>query len=172
MGEQLDPNHWRNLPAIHCQATQSVLTFTCGLDSRMGKAKFERFRQPCGIQPIACWEALESGKLKVGELEHPVAMNTTKSRMEGIEDCSGSCRLRAEILNRKITQVLVEVLIEKEWIWWNEAAGKVATASGKTALVRKKGEAVMEDGLRVWTAPPRVVGANLPADGGGLGDNN
>jgi hypothetical protein len=29
----------------------------------------------------------------------------------------------------------MEVLIEKEWIWWNEAAGKAATASGRTALV-------------------------------------
>ncbi len=92
--------------------------------------------------------------------------------MEGIEDCSGSCGPRAGILNRKITQVLVEILIEEEWIWWNKEAGKVATASGKTALVRKEGEAVMEDGLRVWTAPPRVVGANLSADGGGRETNS
>ncbi len=83
--------------------------------------------------------------------------------MEGIEDCSGSCRLRARILNRKITQVLMEVLIEREWIWWNEAAGKVATDSGTTASVHRKGEAVMEDGLGVWTVPSRVVGADLPA---------
>jgi hypothetical protein len=125
MGEQLDPSHWRKLPAIHCQATQSVLSFTCGLDSRMGRVKFERF-------------------------------------MEGIEDCSGSCRPQAGILNRKITQVLVEVLIEKEWIWWNEVAGKVATASGRTALVRKEGEAVMEDGLRVWTGPDKSCGCESP----------
>jgi len=136
IGEQLDPSHWRRLPAAHCQATQSVLTFVCGLDSRMGKVKFERFRQSCGILPTACWEALESVKLKVGELEHPVAMNTTRSHIEGIEDCSGSCRLRARVLNRKITHVLMEVLTEMEWIWWNEAARKVATASGRTTLVR------------------------------------
>jgi hypothetical protein len=46
MGEQLDPSHLRRLPAVHCQATQSVLTFMCGLDSWMGKVKFERFRHP------------------------------------------------------------------------------------------------------------------------------
>jgi hypothetical protein len=51
------------------------------------------------------------------------------------EDCSGSCGSRAGILNRKITQVLMEVLIEKEWIWWNEAAGKAATPSGRMASV-------------------------------------
>jgi hypothetical protein len=28
-GDQLDPRHWRKLPAVHCQATQSVLTFMC-----------------------------------------------------------------------------------------------------------------------------------------------
>jgi hypothetical protein len=49
MGDQLDPRHWRKLPAVHCQATQSVLTFMCGLDSRMGRVKFEKFQQPCGI---------------------------------------------------------------------------------------------------------------------------
>ncbi len=172
MGEQLNPSHWRKLPAIHCQATQSVLMFTCGLDGRMSKVKFEKFRQPCGIQPTACWEALESSKLKVGQLEHPVVINATRSHMEGIEDCSGGWGLRAGILNRKIAQVLMEVLVEMEWIWWNEAAGKVATASGRKASVRKKGETVMEDGLRVWAAPPRVVGANLPADVGGLETNN
>jgi hypothetical protein len=69
VGEQLDPSHWRKLPATHCQAIQSVLTRTCGLDGRMGKAEYKRFRQPCGIQCTACWEALESDKLKVGERE-------------------------------------------------------------------------------------------------------
>jgi hypothetical protein len=105
----------------------------------MGKVKFEKFRQPCGIQATACWEAVESGKLKVGELEHPVVMNTTRSHMEGREDCFGSCGPQAGLLNKKITQVLVEALIKKEWIWWNEAVGKVATSSGVTALVFRGG---------------------------------
>ncbi len=166
-GGQLDPSLWRRLPALRCQATQSVLTFICGHDSQTGKVKFEKFQQPCGIQPAAWWEAMESGRLKVGGLEHPVAMNTTRSHMEGSEGCSGSCGLRAGILNRKITQVLMEVLIEKDWIWWNEAAGKVATASERTASVYREGETVMEDRLRVWTAPSRVGGVDLPADGGG-----
>jgi hypothetical protein len=167
VGEQLDPRHWRKLPATHCQATQSVLTFTCGLDGRMGKVKYERFRQPCGIQPAASREALESDKLKVGEREYPVVMNTTRSHMAGIEDCSGSCKLRAGSLNRKITQSLMEVQVKREWIWWNEAGGQVATASGKTTTTQKEGEAVVENGLWIWTAPSRVGGANLSADGGG-----
>jgi hypothetical protein len=29
--EQLDPSHWRKLPAIDYQANQFVLSFTCGL---------------------------------------------------------------------------------------------------------------------------------------------
>jgi hypothetical protein len=108
----------------------------------MGKVKFEKLWQPCGIRSTACWEAPENSKLKVGELEHPVAMNTMRSHMEGSEDCSGTCGLWARILNRKITQVLMEVLIEREWIWWNEDAGKVTTASGVTASVHREGEVV------------------------------
>jgi hypothetical protein len=101
----------------------------CGLDNRKGKVKYEKFWQPCGIQPAACWGALKSGKLKVGELEHPVSMNGTSGHMAGMEDCSWNCGSQARTLNRKITQVLMEVLVEKEWIWWNGEKGQVATAS-------------------------------------------
>ncbi len=84
VGEQLDPNLWRRLLAIHCQAAQSVLTFVCGLGSRTNRVRYEKFQQP-----TACWEALKSDKLKVGEQEYPVVMNMTRSHMAGIEDCSG-----------------------------------------------------------------------------------
>ncbi len=103
----------------------------------------------------------------MGEREYPVVMNATRSHVEGLEDCSGSCRPKARTLNRKFTQVFMEVQIEKEWIWCNEAKGEVATASGKTATVHREGEAVMKDGLWIWAMPSRVGGANLPADGGG-----
>jgi hypothetical protein len=46
-----------------------------------------------------------------------------------MEDCSWNCGSQARTLNRKITQVLMEVLVEKEWIWWNGEKGQVATAS-------------------------------------------
>jgi hypothetical protein len=155
---------------MHCQATQSVLTFMCGLDGRTNKVRYEKFRQPCGIQPAACWEVLKSNKLKVGEQEYPVAINMTRGHMTGIEDCSGGWKLQAGSLNRKISKSLLEVRVE--WIWWDEEKGQVATASGKAATVYKDGEAVMEDGLWMWTAPPRGGGANLPADGGGAATFN
>jgi hypothetical protein len=161
-GDQLDPNDWKKLPAVHCRVTQSALTFMCGLDGRMGKVKFEKFQQPCGIQATACWEVVESSKLKVGELEHPVVMNTARSQMGGGEEYSRGCILQTGLLNRKITQVLMEVLIEKEWIWWNEAVGKVATALGMTASVFRGGRWSWRTGcgcgqcrreLEVWIFP-------------------
>jgi hypothetical protein len=47
--------------------------------------------------------------------------------------------------------------------------------SGRTTSVLRKREAILEDGLRVWHPgdddpnPAKVVGANLPIDGGGTG---
>ncbi len=178
MGEQLDPNHWKRLSAVHCQETQSVLSFMCGLDGQTKMVKYEKFRQPCEIQPAACWGALESGKLKVGEVEHSAAMNRTRSHMAGMEDCSGKCGLQARTLNRKITQALMEVLVEKEWIWWNAEKGQAATASGKVTTVFQDGEAVLENELWVWKPGDegpilaRVGGANLPAGGGGAASIN
>ncbi len=171
--ERLDSSHWKRQPAIHCMATQSSLLFMCGLDGRTRKVKYEKFRQPCGVQPAACWKALESGGLEIVEMEYPVTLNQTRSHMAGEEGCSGSCRQQARVLERKITQVFMEVLVEKGWIWWNAEKGQAATESGKATTVLRNGEAILENGLWVWKPGDdgpilaRVGGANLPADGGG-----
>jgi hypothetical protein len=119
--------------------------------------------------------ALESGRLEIGEVEYPVAMNRTRSHMAGVEDCSGGCRRQTKALERKITQVLIEVLVKKGWIWWNAEKGQAATESGKTTTVLRNGEAILENGLWVWKPGgilARVGGANLPADGGGTASIN
>jgi hypothetical protein len=98
--------------------------------------------------------------------------------MANEEDCARGCKTPVVALERKIVQVLMEVLVEEDWIWWNEEKKQVATKSGKTASVLRKGEAILEDGLRVWhpgdddLAPASAGGANLPIDGGGAGSIN
>jgi len=175
---KIDEEQWVRLPAIHCVARQSLLTFTCGLGGRTQRIKYEKFRQPCGVQPTACWKALESGKLKVGEIEYPVEMNQTRSHMANEEDCAKGCEKPIVALERKIVQVLMEVLVEEDWIWWNKEKDQVATKSGRTTSVLRKGEAILEDGLRVWHPgdddpnSANVGGANLPIDGGGTGTIN
>jgi hypothetical protein len=159
-------------------AMQSSLSFVCGVDGRAKKVVYEKFRQPCGVQSTACWGALKDGRLKVGEMEYPTTMNQTRSHMTGVEGCSGSCRPQARALERKIVQVRMEVLVEEDWIWWNAKKNQVATKSGKATTVLRDGEAVLEDGLRVWKPGDdgpilaRVGGANLPIDGGGTSSNN
>ena len=176
--EQLDAKQWKRLPAIHCVANQSSLSFTCGPDGQTRKVKYEKFRQPCGIQPAACWKALESGELEIGEMEYRVTRNQTRSHMAGEEGCSGSCRQQTRVLERKITQVLMEVLVEEGWIWWNAEKGQVATETGKVTTVLRNREAILENGLWVWKPGDdclvlaRVGGVNLPADGGGTVSNN
>jgi hypothetical protein len=176
--EQLDVKQWKRLPAIHCMATQSSLSFMCGLDSRTRKVKYEKFRQPCGIQPAACWDALGSGRLEVGEMEYPVTMNRTRSHMAGEEDCPGSCRQQAWALERKIVQVRMEVLVEEGWIWWKAEKNQAATGPGRVTTVLRDGEAILENGLWVWKPGDdgpilgRVGGANLPVDGGGTVSSN
>ena len=178
---EMDEKQWVRLPAIRCVAMQSSLTFTCGLGGRTQRVRYEKFRQPCGVQSTACWKALESGRLKVGEIEYPVKMNQTRSHMANEEDCARGCKTPAVALERKIVQVLMEVLVEEDWIWWNKEKNQVATKSGRTASVLRKGEAILEDGLRIWhpgdgdpaqAMEDKVGGANLPLDGGGTGAIN
>jgi hypothetical protein len=175
---EMDEKRWTRLPAIHCVARQSSLTFTCGLGGWTQRVKYEKFRQPCGVQPTACWKALESGKLKVGEIEYPVKVNQTRSHMAKEEYCAEGCKEPVAALERKIVQVLMEVLVEEDWIWWNKKKNQVTTGSGRTASVLRRGEAVLEDGLRVWHPgdddpdSANVGGANLPLDGGGTSTIN
>jgi hypothetical protein len=174
----LDTRRWKRLPAVRCVAMQSSLSFMCGLDGRTRRVKYEKFRQPCGVQPAACWEGLKNGRLKVGEMEYPTTMNQTRSHLAGEEGCSGNCKPPAIALERKIVQVLMEVLVEEDWIWWNAEKNQVAAKSGKVTTVLRDGEAILEDGLRVWKPGDddpilaRVEGANLPIGGGGTGSRN
>jgi hypothetical protein len=84
--------------------------------------------------------------LKIGKLEHAVIMNATRSHLGGGEDCPQGCGYRVEFLDRKVTQVLMEILVRKVWIWWSKTARRITTVLGKIALVREGGQAVMEDG--------------------------
>ena len=94
------------------------------------------------------------------------------------KDAPGAAEHQVVALERKIVQVLMEVLVEEDWIWWNGEKSQVATKSGKTVSVLRRGEAILEDGLRVWNPGDdgpilaKVGGANLPIDGGGTGSNN
>ncbi len=175
---ELDTKLWRKLPAVHCMVMQSSLSFMCGVDGRARKVKYEKFRQPCGVEPAACWEALRDGRLKVGEMEYPTTTNQTRSHMVGEEGCSGNCRPPTKALEIKIVQVLMEVLVEEDWIWWNAKKNQVATKSGKTTTVSRSGEAILEGGLWVWEPGDdspilaRVGGANLPIDGVGTSSKN
>ncbi len=100
-------------------------------------------------------------------------VNQTRSHMANEEDCAKGCKEPVAALERKIVQVLMEVLVEEDWIWWNREKNQVATGSGKTASVLRRGEAILEDRLWVWHPgdddpdPATVGGANLPLDGGG-----
>ncbi len=114
----------------------------------------------------------------MGKVEYPMTVNQTRSHVTGEDGCTGSCRAPVIPLERKIIQVLMEVLVEEDWIWWNEEKNQVATKSGKAVSVLRRGEAILEDGLRVWKPGDdgpilaKVGGANLPIDGGGTGSNN
>jgi len=74
-----------------------------------------------------------------GEREYPVVVNQTRSHMASEEECAKGCRPPVVALERKIAQVLMEVLVEEDWIWWNKEKNQVATKSGGTASVLRKG---------------------------------
>ncbi len=98
--------------------------------------------------------------------------------MTGEEGSSGSCRQQARVLERKVVQVLMEVLVEESWIWWNAEKNQAATGSGKVTTVLQDGEAILENRLWVWKPGDdgpilaRVGEANLPVDGGGTASIN
>ena len=106
-------------------------------------------------------------------MEYPVKVNQTRGHMANEEYCDKGCNEPVTALERRIVQVLMEVLVEEDWIWWNKEKNLMATESGRVTSVLRRGEAILEDGLRVWhpgdknSGSAEAGGANLPLDGGG-----
>ncbi len=107
-----------------------------------------------------------TGVLRIGTMEHTVTRNMTRSHMGGDDDCPQACGHRMKIPDRKVTQILMEILVRKEWIWWKEIARMVITSSDRAALVHEDGQVTMEDGLYVWEALSRAEEVELPAGRG------
>ncbi len=118
-------------------------------------------------------ESPRERQIKRREMEYPVKVNQTRSHMANEEFCDKGCSEPVTALERRVVQVLMEVLVEEDWIWWNKKKNLVATESGSTTSVLREGEAILEDGLRVWRPGDddpildKVGGSNLPLDGGG-----
>ncbi len=77
--EALSTNGGSRLEAIHCQATQSILSYTCNQEGRVDTVKLEQFRQPCGVSATICREAAVTCVLKIGAVEQAMDMNMTRS---------------------------------------------------------------------------------------------
>ncbi len=69
--------------------------------------------------------------------------------MAGEEGCPERCRQQAWVLERKIVQIGMEILVEEDWIWWNAEKSQAATRSGRVTTVLRDGEAILENGLGV-----------------------
>jgi hypothetical protein len=107
--------------------------------------------------------------LKIWTVENTVDMNTTKSHGSGSKDCPQACGLRKRIPGRRVTQILMEILVRSEWVWLEKAARVTVTSSNRAAMVREDGQVTTEDGLYVWEAPSRVEEVEPSAAGEGSG---
>ncbi|MFN9908452.1 MAG: hypothetical protein ACK56F_20375, partial [bacterium] len=82
--------------------------------------------------------------MKVGEMEYPVKVNQTRSHMANEEFCDRGCNEPVTSLERRMVQVLMEVLVEEDWIWWNKEKNLIATESGRVTPFLREGEAILE----------------------------
>jgi hypothetical protein len=96
---------------------QSILTFTW---SPEGHSEVREIQAALHNGGAACREAAVTGVLKVGAAEHVATMNVTRSHMGGDEDCPQVCGHRVKTPDKKVTQILMEILVRKELIWWKE----------------------------------------------------
>jgi hypothetical protein len=60
----------KRIRVIHCQATQSVLSYTCNKEGLAGSVKFDRFREPCRVTAAACQDATMTGMMRIGTVDY------------------------------------------------------------------------------------------------------
>jgi hypothetical protein len=84
---------WTRLKGIHCDVTESILSYTCNQGGQAGIVKFYRFIQPCGVTAAECQDAAATGMLRIGTVEYAVEMNTAYVEPYGREqNCPQACR--------------------------------------------------------------------------------
>ncbi len=120
--------------------------------------RYLKFWEPDTVEPDACRHANKAGMLVIKKKSYAIQVDGVKSYSdftEGSLDLKHNCQVgththRGVILDRQVTQTVVEVSVRMEWAWVNKVSGMITTTSGLIAPVTNRSMMDTQDENYVW----------------------
>ncbi len=100
-----------------------------------------RSREPYTVEPSPCRHANKTGMIVINKKSWPVQMEAVRSYsdyLEGSLDLKHNCQVGTHthggvVIDRQVTQSILEVSVRMEWARVNEVSGMITTTSGLIA---------------------------------------
>ncbi len=157
-GEIVQMKRERLIRITRCHMVESITSQYCGWQSRAGAVKYLKFREPYMVEPSACRHANKTGMTVINKKSWPVQMGAVRSYsdyLEGSLDLGHNCQVGTHthggvVIDRQVTQSILEVSVRMEWARVNEVLGMITTTSGLIAPVTDRSMMDTQDGTYVW----------------------
>jgi hypothetical protein len=157
-GEIVQMKRERLIRITRCHVVESVMSQYCGWQSRAGVVRYLKFREPYTVEPSACRHANKTGMIMINKKSWPVQMGAVRSYadyLEGSLDLGHNCPVGTHmhggvVIDRQVTQSILEVSVRMEWARVNEVSGMITTTSGLIAPVTDRSMMDTQDGTYVW----------------------
>jgi hypothetical protein len=157
-GEIVQMKRERLIRITRCHVVESIMSQYCGWQSRAGVVRYLKFREPYTVEPSACRHANKTGMIVINKKSWPVQMGAVRSYsdyLEGSLDLGPNCQVGTHthggvVIDRQVTQSILEVSVRMEWARVNEVSGMITTTSGLIAPVTDRSMMDTQDGTYVW----------------------
>jgi hypothetical protein len=135
-GEIVQMKRERLIRITRC-LVESIMSQYCGWQSRAGVVRYLKFREPYTVEPSACRHANKAGMIVINKKSWPVQMGAVRSYsdyLEGSLDLGHNCQVGTHthggvVIDRQVTQSILEVSVRTEWARVNEVSGMITTTS-------------------------------------------
>jgi hypothetical protein len=157
-GEIVQMKRERLIRITRCHVVESIMSQYCGWQNRAGVVRYLKFRKPYTVEPSACRHANKTGMIVINKKSWPVQMGAVRSYsdyLEGSLDLGHNCQVGTHthggvVIDRQVTQSILEVSVRMEWARVNEVSGIITTTSGLIAPVTDRSMMDTQDGTYVW----------------------
>ncbi len=149
-GEIVQMKRERLIRITRCHVVESIMRQYCRWQSRSGVVRYLKFRKPYSVEPSACRHASKTGMIVINKMSWPVQMGVESSLDLGHNCQMGTHTHGGVVINRQVTQSILEVSVRMEWARVNEVLGMITTTSGLIAPVTDRSMMDTQDGTYVW----------------------
>jgi len=148
-GEIVQMKRERLIRITRCHVVESIMSQYCGWQSGAGVMRYLKFREPYTMELSACRQE----ELARADGGSPILFGLSgRESGPGAQLPGGNPHARGSgvVIDRQVTQSILEVSVSMQWARVNEVSGMITTTSGLIAPVTDRSMIDTQDGTYVW----------------------